>query len=230
MAEIGSPHDRFFRELFSRRETAQEFVRHYLPAEVTQGLDLDSLEITRDSFVDPELRTHLSDLVYRVDLAEGGGAYVYLLFEHKSHPDRSVAFQLLRYVTRLWDQALRQGEAFPLPPVIPVVLYHGRARWTVATEFSALVRCPSVLAPYVPQFRYALTDLSRYSDDEIRGSAFLQVGLLALRHIFEGNLAQRLPRILKTLEAVAGSATGLKPSKRCCATWPPRATGWNPKT
>lgn len=40
MAEaLTNPHDRFFKDLFSRREAAQDFLRHYLPPEVSALLD-----------------------------------------------------------------------------------------------------------------------------------------------------------------------------------------------
>ncbi|RMD98278.1 MAG: hypothetical protein D6814_07860, partial [Calditrichaeota bacterium] len=34
MQEITNPHDRFFKESFSRRETARDFLQNYLPAEI----------------------------------------------------------------------------------------------------------------------------------------------------------------------------------------------------
>ena len=45
MAEISNPHDRFFREVFSYPEVAQDFVRYYLPPEVAATLDVSTLEI-----------------------------------------------------------------------------------------------------------------------------------------------------------------------------------------
>lgn len=97
MAEIINPHDSFFKEVLSRPEVATEFLSNYLPPEVVAVLDLSAPELVKDSFVDAELRRHYSDLLYRVRLRDGGDAFVYILFEHKSGPDKWVAFQLLRY-------------------------------------------------------------------------------------------------------------------------------------
>jgi len=210
MSDVSNPHDRFFREIFSRRATLQEFVRRYLPREVVRGLDLRTLAPVDGSFVDPDLRLHEADLVCRVALTSGERAYLYLLFEHKSQPDRFVALQLLRYLTKLWDQEQKHSRKLPLPTVIPLVFYHGRRRWTVAAEFSALFQCPDHLAPYVPSFRYELIDLSGYSDDQIRGGVLLRVGLLAMRHIFDPQPADSLSRILRLLETVAGTRSGLR--------------------
>jgi len=176
MSDVANPHDRFFRETFSRRATLQEFVRLYLPREVVRGL----------------------------------AAFLYLLLEHKSQPDRFVALQLLRYMTKLWDQEQRQSGKLPLPTVIPLVFYHGRRRWTVATEFSALFQCPDHLTPFMPSFRYELIDLSRYSDDQIRGGVDLRVALLAMRHIVDPRPADSLPRILRLVATVARTSSGLR--------------------
>jgi len=80
--------------------------------------------------------------------------------------------------------------------VIPVLLYHGAARWTVATNFQALFELPDALGVYVPEFEYLLTDLSTYSDEEIKRTAELGVGLLVLKHIFRPDLHTRLSEVL----------------------------------
>jgi hypothetical protein len=70
------PHDSFFKELFSRPEAAKDFVRHYLPPEVVAVLELRSLTIAKDSFIDETLAEHYSDLLYRVQLKVGKEAYI----------------------------------------------------------------------------------------------------------------------------------------------------------
>ncbi|MDI6793495.1 MAG: Rpn family recombination-promoting nuclease/putative transposase [bacterium] len=44
MEQITNPHDKFFKEVFTRKNTAKEFLLNYLPANVVSLLDLDSLE------------------------------------------------------------------------------------------------------------------------------------------------------------------------------------------
>jgi predicted transposase/invertase (TIGR01784 family) len=101
-----TPHDRFFKASWSRLEVAQGFLAHYLPTEVQAVLDLNSLSLTKDSFIDEALQGHYSDLLYQVTRQDGKGAYVYVLLEHKSYADRWTVFQLLRYIVRIWEQEL----------------------------------------------------------------------------------------------------------------------------
>jgi predicted transposase/invertase (TIGR01784 family) len=181
MPAMSNPHDHFFKEIFSRREVAADFVRRYLPPDIVAQLDLAGLHIVKDSFVDPNLREHFTDLLYQTRLQDGQDAYVYVLFEHKSHPEPLVAFQLLRYLVRIWEQVLKQGPVSHLPPIVPVVVYHGVETWRIDRRFRGLFVDRPALMEYIPDFRYQLCDLSDYSDEEIAGEVLLQVTLLVLK-------------------------------------------------
>ncbi|MCS6907583.1 MAG: Rpn family recombination-promoting nuclease/putative transposase, partial [Anaerolineales bacterium] len=124
MADLSNPHDRYFRETLAQPTAARDFLRYYLPTEVAALLDPDETpELMRDSFVEPELHEHLSDLLYRVRLRNARDAYVYILIEHKSYPYPEVAFQLLRYMVQIWEGLPRRHSA--LHPIVPMVVYHG---------------------------------------------------------------------------------------------------------
>ena len=68
MEQISNPHDKFFKEALSRQEAAVDFVVHYLPKDIASLLNVDSLKISKDTFIDKELAAHLSDLLYHIDL------------------------------------------------------------------------------------------------------------------------------------------------------------------
>jgi hypothetical protein len=53
---------------------------------------------------------------------------------------------------------------------------------------------------YVPDFEYYLVDLSLYSDDEIKGSVGLRVGLMLMKYIFRVDLGDRLEAIISPLK------------------------------
>lgn len=207
MAEIINPHDSFFKTLLARPEVVTDFLSNYLPPEVAEQLDLSAPELMKDSFVDPELQPHLSDLLYRVSLRSGGAAYIGILFEHKSAPDAWVGYQLYRYKARIWEPMVQQ-QLPKLPPIFPLVVYHGRRRWRVPRNFGGLIEWQGAeaLRKYVPEFEYHLVDLSRFSELEIKGVAFLQVGLLLLKYIFSRELVPRLPEILALLPLPEQSA------------------------
>jgi predicted transposase/invertase (TIGR01784 family) len=209
---LTNPHDKFFKDLFSRADAARDFLRHYLPSEVTHLLDLATLEISKDSFIDPDLQEHFSDLLYKVTLHTGQESWVYVLFEHKSYPDAQIAFQLLKYMVRIWEQAHKQAQ--PLLPVLPVVVYHGPQHWRVASQFTALFDLPDALRRYMPEYHYWLCDLSQYSDEEIKSkvesAVILQIGLLLLKYSQRADLGQHLGEILRLLWELTEQQTALE--------------------
>lgn len=208
MGLSANPHDRFFKQLMADVRVAQDFVRHYLPSDVVAALDLSTLALTGESFVDEAFQAHHTDLLFTVELVEGEPGLVYVLMEHKSYPDRLVAFQLLRYLVKIWERSVRQEGR--LPAVIPLVLYHGEAAWRVRPGFRWLVGGPEVVRRYAPEFEYALCDLSAYSDEELRGEVTLQAALLVLKHILREDLGPSLARALGLLRELAQQRTGLE--------------------
>lgn len=93
-----------------------------------------------------------------------------------------------------WERD-EQDKKRRLAPIIPLVVYHGRRRWRVATDFGELFPGPEALRPYWPAFRYELQDLGRYQDDEIIGAVWERMALLLMKHIFDPRLHEYLPAI-----------------------------------
>jgi predicted transposase/invertase (TIGR01784 family) len=211
MSDLINPHDRFFKDLLSRPDAATDFLTNYLPPEIAASLDLSAPEMVKDSFIDEELRQHFSDLLYRVSLKRGGDALVYILFEHKSNPDEWVALQLLRYEVRIWEIERRNG-AEKLPLIFPLVFYHGREKWNVARQFSALFAKEDLdeFRKYLPEFEHYLCDFSIHGGLELKGGALLQVGLSILRHIYSKDLRKRLAGIFILLSLHAGEQIAIE--------------------
>ncbi|HZS43714.1 MAG TPA: Rpn family recombination-promoting nuclease/putative transposase [Blastocatellia bacterium] len=198
MSEINNPHDHFVKGVLSQLDVASDFLSNYLPENIVALLDTKKIELIQNSFIDSELREVQSDLLFQVERKDRAAAYIYVLFEHKSYPDRWVGLQLLRYMTRIWDRYVGQGKGQPLPLIVPLVLYHGESHWNVALEFAALFgQRDNVSEAYVPRFEYVLVDLSKYDDARIIGEAKLRVTLLLLKYIFSARLGPRLADILK---------------------------------
>ena len=98
----------------------------------------------------------------------------------------------------------------PCPPVVPVVVYHGRSKWKVGLDFQDLFNLPEALRVYLPDFRYLLCDLTQYSDDEMKGAVTLKAAFLLMKHIFAEDLGDRLPGILELLRGLLNKRSGLE--------------------
>ncbi len=184
MSQISNPHDSFFRETFSRKDVATDFLSMYLPEIIKRQINLDTLKMSKDSFVDEELRSHFSDLLYTVQHRKGD-LHLYLLFEHKSSPDPWISLQLLRYMVKIWDLYKKQHpKTKQLPAILPLVLYHGHNKWQIPQDFNAiLTQNDDCFKQYTPNFLYLLHDFSFMSNEEIRGKAILRLTLQLFKHI-----------------------------------------------
>jgi predicted transposase/invertase (TIGR01784 family) len=135
MTEINNPHDKFFKKVFSTKSNAEEFLLHYLPADVAAHFDLKSLEYVKESFVDKHLAEYFSDLLCQVNIKDGSFGYVYLLFEHKSYQEPLAAFHVLRYMVKIWELWLKEKVGHRFPIIIPMIVYHGEDQWQARLNY-----------------------------------------------------------------------------------------------
>ena len=93
-----------------------------------------------------------------------------------------------------------------MTPILPIVFYHGKAKWTVAREFSALFdwKGREALRPFGPDFRYVLLDLSKFPDDRIKGGWQLRAALIAFKHIFDRQSNKLRQRLVEVFTGVRG--------------------------
>ena len=78
---------------------------------------------------------------------------------------------MMVYVGLLYQDLIRRGDVLQgkqLPPVLPIVLYNGAAKWTAATDIADLIpRAPGLVADYLPQLKYLLIEQNRYTDETL---------------------------------------------------------------
>ncbi|KAA1262449.1 putative transposase [Rubripirellula obstinata] len=206
---LPGPHNRFFFQTFSQLDRARDLIAGFLPGDVLAEIDLASLRLVSGSYIDDQLRLSQSDLLYEVDQVgdSGSAALVYVLFEHKSVQDRLTPFQMLKYMVRIWETRLRDGES--LCPVIPMLLYHGENQWKTARTMNDLLRPAGSLARFTPDFDIEILDLSQQTDESLRERANLKAFLLLLKYIRRGDLAEKLPEILTLFATIGRQPSGL---------------------
>jgi predicted transposase/invertase (TIGR01784 family) len=211
-SKVVNPHDKAFRDVYSNKENARSLLADKLPDKVLKLVDLDTLEISKDSFIEKELADYYSDILYRVMLKDGNQGFIYVLFEHKSYYDKFVHLQLLEYMVKIWRLHIKQHKEPPdyLPIVIPLLVCHAGKEWPENTERLKFLLSGPVeeLAGYIPDFAFELYDLHRYSDDQIKGNILSRVVLLLFKYIFTPQLHHKLPEIFSLLRTLRGKETG----------------------
>jgi predicted transposase/invertase (TIGR01784 family) len=177
-----NPHDKFFKEAFSRHDMAVGFFQDYLPVELANRLDWETLRLDSGKFTNEVLRGSESDLLFTVQIDQHP-ALLYCLFEHQSSPDPWMPLRLLRYILGIWEQYRKQNPvATMLPAILPLVLYQGGDAWTTDTSLSSLIDIPEDVEAYQPDFRHLLVDLNQIPTDALQGSTSLRTILFALKN------------------------------------------------
>lgn len=182
--KIQNPHDKFFKKTFGDVAIAKDFLNNYLPQSIREIIDIKTLEPQKDSYIDEDLKESFSDLLFKTDINSREG-YLYLLFEHKSYPSQDIAFQLLKYMVRIWDTKIK--EAGQLPIIIPLVIYHGKDSWNVEPTLGKIILgyddLPQDVRVLVPNYKHLLYDFSRFTDEEIKGEIRNKIAMMIMRDI-----------------------------------------------
>lgn len=147
------PHDAFVKRILTQPEAAAVELRAALPAAVAEQLDWGTLRVVPINFVDPSLDRRESDILYAIDIiATGRVAFLYVLLEHRSTPQRMMAWHFWRYITHIWERYERdqKGPIDSLPLVIPLLLFQGPDGWTEPRRLSELLDVPPELAAASP--------------------------------------------------------------------------------
>ena len=177
--------DASYKLLFSAPEVVRDLVLGFIPDEWLHSLDYSTLEKVPGSYVTDDLRHRADDVIWRVR-AEGEWIYLYLVIEFQSTVDPWMAVRMMTYVGLLYQDLIRRGEvleARKLPPVLPIVLYNGDAKWTAATDIAALIpKAPGRVAQYLPKLEYLLIEENQYSEADLAKLKNLVAAIIRFEH------------------------------------------------
>lgn len=177
--------DASYKLLFSAPELVRDLILGFIPDEWLHSLDYSTLEKVAGSYVTDDLRHRADDVVWRVKV-DGEWVYLYILIEFQSTVDPFMAVRVMTYVGLLYQDLIRSKDSLPgrqLPPVLPIVLYNGDARWTAETDIAALIpKVPGLVSRYLPKMEYLLIDESRYTEADLSGLHNLMAAVIRFEH------------------------------------------------
>ena len=199
-------HDSGYKYLFSHAELVQELLEAFAPPGVSALLDYTTLRLENGNYVTPAMQPRADDIVWSVEL-QGQRIYLYLLLEFQSTPDDSMPARMLQYVAALYDHLLRSKAvdiADGLPPVLPIVLYNGDARWRQSSELYDLIRVhPQVLKAFQPRLKFWLLDQGAFAASDLEAMHRVVAAIFCFEHTPDTAAAKQAIRNLA--DAVAQS-------------------------
>ncbi len=202
--EINNKHDATFKEVFSQKRIAKDFIENNIPKEALDVIDIESLELQKDTFINKELEENFSDLVYRVKI-KGKDAYISFLLEHKSYKDKMVIFQIHKYILEAWMAQVQKENKEELPIILPLVIYHGREKWNLKTDLRDMIpefkELPEYIKQRVPVFKHDFFNIGEYEETDFKKLTKLTAMMLkAFKYAFEGDIEIVLRTYLMAIE------------------------------
>ncbi len=177
MTAMREIHDASLKLFFDHERAVADLLRGFMrlvldAAFDVSRLDLASLEPASPDYVDEKLRRTRGDRVWRLRYraADGSTGWVYLLvmLEFQSSVDTDMALRVLAYTAQLYARLRREDHKGPLPPVLPIVVYNGRARWSAAFDVrDAIAPAEAALERFQPRQGYLLLDVHRLRPEDL---------------------------------------------------------------
>ena len=149
-------HDTGYKYLFSHADLVRELLEVFAPPGVAEWLDYATLRPETGNFITPAMKKREDDVVWSIEL-QGQRVYLYLLLEFQSAIDKGMPVRMMQYVAALYDHLVRSKAidlANGLPPVLPMVIYNGDARWNGCTQIFDLIQPhPAELTAFQPKLK-----------------------------------------------------------------------------
>ncbi|CBG91519.1 Rpn family recombination-promoting nuclease/putative transposase [Citrobacter rodentium] len=197
-----TPHDAVFKTFLRHPETARDFLDIHLPASLRKRCDLQTLKLEPTSFIEDDLRTYYSDVLWSLKTGEGDG-YIYVVIEHQSTPDAHMAFRLMRYAIAAMQQHLDAGHK-RLPLVVPMLFYHGAdSPYPFSLNWLDEFTDPA-LAHQLYSAAFPLVDITVIPDDEIMQHRRVALLELIQKHIRRRDLLGLVEQLASLL--ISGGA------------------------
>ena len=167
--------------IFGDNLLCSQFLRDYVDLPGLKDVTSEDIEDVSDQFVPLFAEERNADRVKRVQLKKGNVEeppfFLVSLIEHKTQVEYNVSMQIFRYMVYIWEayekemekvhKGISKRKNFRYPPILPIVYYEGRNEWTAPMDFKSRVNRSDEFGDYIPDFKYYLVPIQKYSNDEL---------------------------------------------------------------
>lgn len=208
--DIDKPrHDQLFRKAFENPLVAVEFMNTHLPKEVLKILDISTLKLEKDTFVNPTLTDSACDVLFSAKF-NGTDGFIHILLEHQSSCDRFMAFRLFKYMLSICDQYVTsKPKAKHLPLVYPIVIYNGKAKYNAPLNIWQLFNNSNLAKDFWTN-DYRLVNVHEIDDEELKSQIWSGITMFFLKHIHERNILKYWQEIENIIPEIVKLEIGYK--------------------
>lgn len=180
--------DALFKSIMSEPLAAKEMLEEYLPDNIKELINIDTVKVEPESYVEESLKRKLSDIVYSVKSYQNNdNAFIYVLCEHQSTNDSLIALRLWKYTLLLCERHAKD-KAGKFPLVFPMLIHTGSKKFTAPMNLWELFSTP-YLAKEILTNDFKLVDLQATPDDEIIRKQHIALVEFVMKHIVRHEVA-----------------------------------------
>ena len=128
----------------------------------------------------------------------------------KSGSERWTMLQILRYIVLIWMQEIsaaideKRFADFVLPPVLPIIVYHGERPFTAPIRLSELVYQLKGFEKHLPDLEGILLDLTLTAENDLPEDLDLYAVLSVMQAVFRPDVAERILKIYQKIKHKLG--------------------------
>ena len=165
--------DSIFKELFEDKEIFYDFLKAFLPKEITDEIKVEDLKREQTELITKDYSTKRTDILYKIERKDNQDIYIYLLLEHQSRVDQLMAFRMLAYKVRIWEQYVKEHKKeserkdFKLPMIIGIVFYDGEREWTSPIDVKEKIIDITAMKGHSIKAKYELISLKALEQETL---------------------------------------------------------------
>ena len=157
--------DSGYKYLFSNKRIFFQLLTSFVDENFIKNLKISDISRVDKSFVTKEFARREADIIYKVRY-QRKTAFIYVLLEVQSAPDKKIPMRLLNYLTLLCNKIMENSQRGKLKNIFPIVLYSGSKKWNVPTNVKDLFE-KNIPSKYIPDFEYFLISERDVPDEKL---------------------------------------------------------------
>ena len=172
------PRDSSGKLIFEDATLCAQFCRDYVDLPYMKEVRPEDIEDVSSQFVPLIAEERNADRVKKIRVKGQNPFFLISLIEHKTKPEYNIGMQIFRYMVYIWEDYAKGEEKkhkgisktrdFKYPMILPIVYYEGSEdNWTAPLHFREKIVFGELFGEYVPDFRYYLVPIRKFSNEEL---------------------------------------------------------------
>ena len=198
-------HDKSYKDLLSNKDTFLNLVQTFISDTWGSKITKDNLALVNKSYILSDYEELESDIVYKATI-EGQDVFFYMILEFQSSVDYRMPIRLLLYMIEIWREVLKnttqkefKRKSFRLPSIVPIVLYTGKKKWTVARRLRDIFSNSDLFGESILDFKYEFININDYNKEELYKNQNMSSAIFLLyQNIYRDEFYDRLIHIVNT--------------------------------